>query len=788
MKQFTQSIFVHDKDTARRFLAGLDPNATKFTFRFFSDSSKDNGEIFHGTLDEVWPRVQVLNTLRRGIGVFVTINETDFKGGSGKNIVRARALFVDADSDEQSERCVEVFTAFKTIPSMAIKSGRGCHFYFCTDVPVDQFSSLQKNLADKLGTDAAVIDPPRVMRLPGTLHLKNPKTPRPVKLLNSSNRPIRRWQLGDLISKLGLHAARNATAGAHSCENTPLDPRPVFKNCPHFRYAFDTGGNDASQGLWMLDVLATTFFVNGRVFAHALSDKYPTYSREETDKMYDRKLADRAALTLGWPGCEAFENAGSKQCASCPLRGKIKSPLNLAVPINPLQSNSGGVTQSSNAQQPVWCAADLKTSFSHIPHRKWLYGTYLIRGEVTIEAAPGAAGKTAHATGLAVEIATGIELLDEKIFKAGDLTVLYINGEDTGIEMERRVWAFCRAHANKIPVQGPDRLFVAGTDNAMVQRMSFLSTTDGKNSMLDANGFAVLEAALQEFHPDLLVLDPLVAFCAGGNMNDNVAMAQIIRQLKRLAIKFDCAVLVLHHTRKGGANDGNAEDISGASAIVNLARRAIMPAPMTEKEADQFFVPPSERFRYFKLVDAKSNLAPRLVDSPLYKLHSIELPNFEPPVYPNGDNVQAVQRINLPLLQTATVTTEEQKIRDVIFNLVDRGKIIEGQRYPYSPSDAGSSKERALLEDAIAAVQSATAPRHWPPGDLEAVTKRAIKKMKSEGLLVIKDMKELVSDPGRFRKGRGLAVNPAPVVRARTNDSKDALAAANLDGGQFPVN
>ena len=44
--------------------------------------------------------------------------------------------------------------------------------------------------------------------------------------------------------------------------------------------------------------------------------------------------------------------------------------------------------------------------------------------------------------------------------------------------------------------------------------------------------------------PDVLMLDPLVAFCGGGNMNDNTVMSQVIRQLKRLAAKFDCAVLV----------------------------------------------------------------------------------------------------------------------------------------------------------------------------------------------------------------------------------------------------
>ena len=46
---------------------------------------------------------------------------------------------------------------------------------------------------------------------------------------------------------------------------------------------------------------------------------------------------------------------------------------------------------------------------------------------------------------------------------------------------------------------------------------------------------------------------------------------------------------------------------------------------------------------------------------------------------------------------------------------------------------------------------SATAPRQWPPGDLKAVTERAIAKMKEEGLLV----EEQMPSTGRFRRGRG---------------------------------
>ena len=300
----------------------------------------------------------------------------------------------------------------------------------------------------------------------------------------------------------------------------------------------------------------------------------------------------------------------------------------------------------------TWPAAGLQVSLSNIPHRPWVYGTYLIRGEITYEAAPGGVGKTAHSVGMAVEIATGTEVLGEKIW-GNDLKVLYINAEDGRDEINRRVQAFYLAHAHKLTGQHFARLFVLGVDDPRVQSLSFLTVNEKGATVLNRAGIDVLASALEALRPDLLILDPLVAFCGGGNMNDNAVMALVSRELKRLAAKFKCAILINHHTRKGGKGSdpgGEAEEISGASSIVNLARRAITLKPMTDTEAKSLGVMPSEQGQYLKLVDAKSNLAPRSADTPWYQLHSVDLLNPDPPVYPHGDNVQAIARVHLPLL------------------------------------------------------------------------------------------------------------------------------------------
>jgi hypothetical protein len=102
--------------------------------------------------------------------------------------------------------------------------------------------------------------------------------------------------------------------------------------CPFFQRTLLNHGKNNDQGLWMLTGLACTFMRDGRALFHEMSKGYKTYSREETDQMYDRKENDRESNSLGWPSCKAFRQYGSEQCATCQHFEKIKSPLTLALP------------------------------------------------------------------------------------------------------------------------------------------------------------------------------------------------------------------------------------------------------------------------------------------------------------------------------------------------------------------------------------------------------------------------------------------------------------------------
>jgi hypothetical protein len=189
---------------AESFLAALDPDANRFTFQLFSDGGDRYAEIIHGTIHDVWPKVEAFNVPERQVGVFVTINATDFRGRSRENIVRPRALFADADGKEQLRRCVELIEESGARPNLIVwTSSDSAHFYWLVDdLAREAFELYQPALISSLGTDPAVKDLSRVMRLPGTLHLKQAANPWLVRLIGKGQ--PRRWKVDELVAKLSL--------------------------------------------------------------------------------------------------------------------------------------------------------------------------------------------------------------------------------------------------------------------------------------------------------------------------------------------------------------------------------------------------------------------------------------------------------------------------------------------------------------------------------------------------------------------------------------------------------
>ena len=183
--------FTPDLLQAKRFLdvlAASDP----VTFQTFSDRDElkvkrpgkrdydPNAHIFHGTLAQHYETLARLN--RKGAGIYVMVNAGDGRGRSAKNVLRVRALFIDTDG-------APFPTDLPLQPQLIVQSSPDkFHVYWLvTGLELTNFSTLQQTLAEHYGTDPAVKDLPRVMRLPGFYHRKG--EPVMVELLAAYEHP-----------------------------------------------------------------------------------------------------------------------------------------------------------------------------------------------------------------------------------------------------------------------------------------------------------------------------------------------------------------------------------------------------------------------------------------------------------------------------------------------------------------------------------------------------------------------------------------------------------------------
>lgn len=240
-----------------------------------------------------------------------------------------------------------------------------------------------------------------------------------------------------------------------------------------------------------------------------------------------------------------------------------------------------------------------------IPARPWVVMRLLLRGDVTMLAAAGAAGKSAIELAAACHWAVGLDFGEYKLAVPGvPLRIFIYNAEDNLEEQSRRVAAICAAFgldfrqvAQNIAIMDDahGELIVCGS----VQRTLHVNKQDAD----------YLVDTIKHFNADVFIGDPLVNMHTC-NESDNGEMRFVISTFRRIARMANCAVLLAHHTNKGasGGHKGDAEGIRGAGAIVNSSRVAIMLSYADDEDRKAFGIREHEKNSYVRIDDAKANM------------------------------------------------------------------------------------------------------------------------------------------------------------------------------------
>jgi hypothetical protein len=207
--QAERSLRLPDLDQAQQLLDAIDPDrAAKFGFRTIADrgddillSVKAYGTLADGVRQAKDPAkngkpcrpASLLAFMQgRGAGVFFVPNKLDGIGQKQANVVAIRALYVDADARGAVERLQRFIAKTGLAPTALVASGgidngvEKLHAYWRIEgCAVAAFREAQLTLVSRLGTDPAVQDASRVMRLAGFWHQK--REPRQSRLIATSN-------------------------------------------------------------------------------------------------------------------------------------------------------------------------------------------------------------------------------------------------------------------------------------------------------------------------------------------------------------------------------------------------------------------------------------------------------------------------------------------------------------------------------------------------------------------------------------------------------------------------
>ncbi|MEL6233297.1 MAG: AAA family ATPase [Pseudomonadota bacterium] len=191
--------------------------------------------------------------------------------------------------------------------------------------------------------------------------------------------------------------------------------------------------------------------------------------------------------------------------------------------------------------------------------REWLVDELIPRKTVTLFGGDGGTGKSLLALQLAVAVATAGQWLGKPV---QDGSVIYMSAEDDDDELHRRLAAIV-AYGG-IEFRALSRLTLrslAGEDA--------LLAIDSQVALMHTELFAELDARAADDAPTLIVIDTL-ADVYPANENDRAKVRQFVGMLRGLALKRNCAVLLLGHPSLTGLSSGSG--MSGSTAWNNSVR------------------------------------------------------------------------------------------------------------------------------------------------------------------------------------------------------------------------
>jgi AAA domain len=569
---------------------------------------------------------------RNGIGYNMYVGPALRQGkqpGDGRAdddlVVNASHAWIEFDSAGDAERIDDLLRANNLKPAMIVATGTKphlrAHLYFKLDgtVTPDKLVTANTSLKALLGSDA-VQNASRVMRLGGTINLPTPDK-------------IKRGYAAELTT---VRVVKDAPAYrvdaliALAPSATPDDPYAAYAD----EHGIKPGRTDE-------ELMKLLNSVNGK---DGGKEKWRNPMISAVATMVGRRMSDSAIKLVCAPYCDDGIEDPDLQKLIDDQRKDFDKPDPGDTPL----ARSG---KPAPPPTPIRATSYAWKDPATIRRRQWLYGDLLVRKIVSATISPGGVGKSSLVAGEALAMVSGKPLLG--VSPPEKLRVWLWNLEDPQEETERKIQA-AALHYELGPEDIGDRLLV---DSGREQKLVIAKTTrDG--AMIVQPVVDSLVAEIIAHGIDVLVIDPFVS-CHEVAENDNPAMDMVVKEWGRVADRGNCAVHLVHHTRKmGDATEVTTESSRGGSSQTDACRVVRTVNRMTKVEATNAGI--DNPRSYFRTYNDKANFAPPVEKSDWFKLESVDLGNGDMGL--PGDSIGVVTEWEWPDVTAGMTAADYDKV------------------------------------------------------------------------------------------------------------------------------
>lgn len=357
-------------------LAG-DPETAVMDWRCIHDTDKSvRAETFRGTLPQVWQALCGWNDA--GYGVFAVVASMDGAGLRLPNVSYMRAHYVDLDNLSAQQNYERAATCYPA-PAFAVQSSPGkYHVYWPVNFYTgnDYFELIQRKLRQVFDGDRKIIDPTRVMRLPGTLHQKNPAAPHLVSM----------WQLPaygqrhDVAALADALQSVNVIDGGVGGRHELGDPALAAPSLEWIDQALALADpNDLDRGEWIALTSAIKQAGWSLTDPQTLFDKWSNWCARYAANDPGENLKQWNSIRdteLGWPSMVKRIPSLQANTVFGPAGSRMPSASS-----NPTQAPVPGETMPIPGPPPLDCSGEYLT---HLEQQEWFKGCVFVtnRGDI----------------------------------------------------------------------------------------------------------------------------------------------------------------------------------------------------------------------------------------------------------------------------------------------------------------------------------------------------------------------------------------------------------------------